>query len=146
LYRAGGQWEEAARALRTEAAMYRAKGLNDAAIIRDNEASDISTDVRVMRLRAADKKEVNTLYTGSPLEPIIGCYLGAFIDRDDGLGGKYFDENWQEHRSTAEFEQLAGKKHASYFMYVKYGQKFPQKWVESLKAEGAIPHIAWEPK
>lgn len=146
LQRDNGLWDQAAQSLRQEAAMYRAQRLMDAAIIRENEASDIATDVRVFRVRQADKGETNKLYTGAPLEPIIGCYLGAFIDRDDALGGKYFDENWQEHRSSADFERLTGKKHASYFMYVKYGQKFPSKWVEQLKAEGAIPHIAWEPK
>lgn len=146
LLRENGQWEAAATALRHEAAQYRAKGLNDAALIRENEAAEISTDVRVFRMRQANKRETDTLYSGSPLEPIIGCYLGAFIDRDDALKQKYFDENWQEHRDSAEFERLAGKQHGSYFMYVRYGQKFPKVWAEKLKAHGAIPHIAWEPK
>ena len=146
LLRQNGQWEAAADALRQEAAQYRAKGLQDAALIRENQAAEIATDVRVFRVRPASEREKDVLYKGAPLEPIVGCYLGAFIDRDDALSEKYFDENWQEHRDSAEFEKLAGKKHASYFMYVKYGQKFPQKWADKLKAHGVIPHIAWEPK
>ncbi|HEX8551008.1 MAG TPA: glycosyl hydrolase [Abditibacteriaceae bacterium] len=145
IYKANAQYESAAAALRSEAAMYRAKKLFDAAQIREREAAEIATDVRLFRIRAATQSETKTLYSRAPLEPIIGAYRGAFIDRDDALKEKYFDENWQEHRSSDEFERLAGE-HASYFMYVKYGQKFPRKWVEQLKAAGAIPHIAWEPK
>ncbi|GAW91654.1 copper amine oxidase domain-containing protein [Calderihabitans maritimus] len=41
--------------------------------------------------------------------------------------------------------ELTGKKHASFFYYVGYGQPFPEKWIEEVKSVGAIPHIAWEP-
>jgi len=43
------------------------------------------------------------------------------------------------------FERVVGKKHASYFTYVGYGQPFPRTWVEEVKAVGAVPHLAWEP-
>ena len=145
IYESAGMYADAAKALRAEAAMYRAKGLADAAQIRDGEAAQLSTDVRLFRMRTATPGETKSLYSRAPLEPILGCYIGAFIDRDDALTEKYFDENWQEHRSSPQFERLAGK-HASYFMYVRYGQKFPKKWAETLKRQGAIPHIAWEPK
>ena len=66
-------------------------------------------------------------------EPAHGCYLGAHL-RPVGVGADM-------HR----FEQMAGKKHASYFRYVGYGRPFPTEWVERVKALGAVPHIAFEP-
>jgi hypothetical protein len=79
------------------------------------------------------------------LEPAAGSYIGAFIDRDDELGESFFDENHQTHHSSRDWAQLVGKPHSSYFMYLRYGQRFPHAWVQHLKENGAIPHIAWEP-
>jgi hypothetical protein len=84
--------------------------------------------------------------TRQRLEPPYGAYLGAFIDRDDELQSTFLDENWQTHRDPEEFEERAGKQHASYFCYLRYGQRFPLRWAERLRGAGAIPHIAWEPR
>lgn len=67
-------------------------------------------------------------------EPARGCYIGAFVEKDDQVRGDY----------TA-FERLTGKKHASYFTYVGYGRPFPAQWVRKVKAAAAAPHIALEP-
>jgi len=67
-------------------------------------------------------------------EPERGCYIGAFVKNDPHVNG-----------DMAEFEAVIGKKHASYFTYVRYGAPFPMDWVEKVKAVGAAPHIAWEP-
>lgn len=67
-------------------------------------------------------------------EPPRGCYLGAFVERDHHVWGDF-----------VRFERLLGRKHASYFTYVGYGEPFPTAWVERVKAAGAVPHIAWEP-
>ena len=69
-----------------------------------------------------------------PYEPATGCYIGAFVDLDNNVGGEIGD-----------FERLTGKKHATYFRYVGYGQPFPYKWVLDLHSRQAVPHIAWEP-
>lgn len=69
-----------------------------------------------------------------PYEPETGCYVGAYIELDHNLTGE-----------ISKFEQLTGKKHATYFRYVGYGQPFPYKWVKELHNQGAMPHIAWEP-
>jgi hypothetical protein len=69
-----------------------------------------------------------------PLEPAHGCYLGAYIERDPVARDR-----------IPVFENLVGKKHASYFHYVGYGMPFPFEWVKSLRALGRVPHIAWEP-
>ena len=48
-------------------------------------------------------------------EPLTGCYIGAFIEREPTL-----------HGDIALFEALTKKKHASYFTYVGFGQPFPE--------------------
>lgn len=73
-------------------------------------------------------------YSLSKGEPAQGIYLGAYVLQDQSIG-----------YSMAEFNRLTGKKHASFFKYVGYGEPFPAEWVEQVKAEGAFPHIAWEP-
>ena len=148
---------EAAQMRRSEAAMYRValgKETNPArrktsvhsALILDQEAARYETQLQIFHERRAGDVERKSLYSGAKLEPILGCYIGAFIDRDDQLKQTYFDENWQTHRTAAEFAQVSGVKHASHFMYLSYGQKFPRKWIERCKAENVIPHIAWEPQ
>lgn len=69
-----------------------------------------------------------------PYEPPKGCYIGAYVELDHNVAGQ-----------ISEFERLTGKKHATYFRYVGYGQPFPYKWVKELHAQQAVPHIAWEP-
>ncbi len=147
---------EAAKARRAEAAMYRAAlakeksaarqdtALNSALVV-EQEAARYETSLQVFRERQASDQEIKLLYRGAKLEPIVGCYLGAFIDRDDQLKDSYFDENWQSHKTAEEFTKVAGVALASHFMYVSYGQKFPLKWIERCKAANVIPHIAWEP-
>src|SRR4028119_981722 len=72
--------------------------------------------------------------TLAKFEPAKGCYIGAFIERDDTVRGR-----------IDEFEEITRKKHASYFTYVGYGCPFPGDWVAKVKATGAVPHIAMEP-
>lgn len=157
IYLKNSAFAEASQMRRAEAAMYRAalgKETNPArrktgihsALILDQEAARYETQVQIFHERRARDAETKTLYRGAKLEPILGCYIGAFIDRDDQLKTTYFDENWQTHRTGEEFTRVTGISHASHFMYLSYGQKFPTKWIERCKAENVIPHIAWEPK
>lgn len=69
-----------------------------------------------------------------PWEPAKGCYLGAYVDLDSNCRG-----------DIDKFEALVGRKHASYFRYVGYGEPFPFEWVAELRARNAAAHIAWEP-
>ncbi|MBV9864155.1 MAG: hypothetical protein JO316_02275 [Abitibacteriaceae bacterium] len=145
LYLQLGRYDDAAATYRAEAVQYRKKGLTDAAVLDDIKAARYETDVRLFVDRFALPQELNTLYTGARAEPFVGCYVGAFIDRDDNLHQTFFDENWQLHRKPAEFAAVVGKPHGSYFMYLSYGQKFPSAWIQHCKDENVIPQIAWEP-
>ncbi|ADL06956.1 stalk domain-containing protein [Thermosediminibacter oceani] len=73
-------------------------------------------------------------YKLAKYEPVEGTYLGAYVYQDTLIKG-----------DMKEFNRLTGKKHASFFLYVGYGQKFPQWWIDQLKEVGAAAHIAWEP-
>lgn len=73
-------------------------------------------------------------YQPAKFEPVHGTYLGAYVIQDEFIQA---DMNV--------FNEVTGKQHASYFRYVGYGMPFPQKWVDSVIAAGAVPHIAFEP-
>ncbi|WP_201008456.1 glycoside hydrolase family 26 protein [Paenibacillus glycanilyticus] len=73
-------------------------------------------------------------YRLAKAEPVSGAYLGAYVLQNSTI-----------HNSMAEFNNLAGKQHASFFKYVGYGEPFPSDWVTEVKEAGAFPHIAWEP-
>lgn len=148
IYLSAGDYASAARLYREESALYAAKGLRDAAIISQQNAARYDPATSLFQERAPTEAEVKALYSGAPGEPFVGCYLGAFIDRDDALRQTYMDENFQTHRTPSEWAQIVGKGHGSLFMYLSYGGRggnFPLRWVEDLKAHGVIPHIAWEP-
>jgi hypothetical protein len=136
-----GNTEEAAQVFRTQAAMYRRKGLADAALILEKQAAQNETKIRVFAVRDG----VETVSKRAPLEPQQGCYLGAFIDRDDALKTRFDGDNWQYHHLPSEFAARVGRRHATVFTYVRWGN-FPREWLRMCKREGVIPHLAWEPR
>lgn len=76
-------------------------------------------------------------YVLGKYEPREGTYLGAYILQDELINA---DMNT--------FENLTGKKHASYFAYLGYKTgdvEKTKKWMEEVKANGSIPHLALEP-
>lgn len=73
-------------------------------------------------------------YHLTKFEPREGTYLGAYVIQDTLINA-----------DMSKFNQLTGKKHASFFMYVGYGRPFPEQWFNDLKAVDAVAHIAWEP-
>ena len=135
-----GNSAEAARIYRVEAALYRRKGLSDAAQILENRAAQNETVARVFVQRPSAPAN----FTGAPLEPKTGAYIGAFIDRDDALKVIFPGDNFQYHRFPSEFESRVGRRLGSVFTYVKWGN-FPKKWLQMCKEQGVIPQIAWEP-
>lgn len=73
-------------------------------------------------------------YRLAKYEPRSGAYLGAYVFQDTLIQG-----------NMATFNEITGKNHASFFLYVGYGKPVPTKWLEELKKVGAFAHIAWEP-
>lgn len=70
-------------------------------------------------------------------EPATGCYLGAYVVQDELLGG-----------DMAEFNELTGKKHATFFRYFGYKEgdlKTLQEWLDEVEAVGGVPQVSLEP-
>jgi hypothetical protein len=135
--------EVAAVAYRHEAQIYRRLGDPNAAAVEELKAGRYHSEGSLYLHSAGLPPDPPHL---ARLEPAYGALLGAFIDRDDQLDSTFMDENWQTHRDPQAFDELVGKKHASLFCYLRYGQPFPYRWAERLRDAGVIPHIAWEPR
>ena len=56
-------------------------------------------------------------------EPATGCYLGAYVELDPAVRGDLYA-----------WEELTGRRHASYLTYVGYGVPFPSDWARKLVA------------
>lgn len=136
-----GNSAEAARVFRLQATLYRRKGLEDAAQIQERFAAQNEPVLRLFAARA----DAASQFSDAPLEPSRGCYLGAFIDRDDALTQRFVGDNFQQHRLPSEFRARVGRGLGSVFTYVKWGN-FPKKWLRMCKSQGVIPQIAWEPR
>ncbi len=144
--KAAGLYDEAARLDREQAALYRAKGLADASIIADNEAGAMENQLRVFLQVQTTAQGAANRTTSAVNEPVTGCYLGAFIDRDESLGAPFWEaDRSQWYRAPEQWASATGRHPGSLFTYLSYGQPFPRAWAERLKAAGTIPHIAWEP-
>jgi hypothetical protein len=141
---AAGHLDLAAAAYLKEAQIYRRLGDVNAAAVEEQKAARYRVEAELYR--HASEGASDALDTGARLEPPYGAYLGAFIDRDDQLPGTFMDENWQTHRDPDPFERLVGRPHATYFCYLQYGKPFPMRWARRLQEDGAIPHLAWEPR
>ena len=141
-----GLFDEAARLNREQAAQYLAKGMRDAALIAQNEAGAFEPQVRLFVETPVNAQQAADRTSSAVNEPVTGCYLGAFIDRDDNLGPTFFeDDHSQTYRSPEQFMDATGRHLGSQFTYLTYGKPFPRAWAYRLKARGTIPHIAWEP-
>lgn len=138
------RYAEAADAYRREAALYRRQGDDNAALVEESKADRWSSEVRLF-IHTADATPLGASLPLAKAEPPYGCCLGAFLDRDERLGPPFQDENGQTHRDPAAFGRRTGKKLASVFCYLSYGQPFPARWVARLRAQNVAPHIAWEP-
>jgi hypothetical protein len=108
-----------------------------------SSASDLQLGLYLDRKPTAD--EVKDNFTGAKLEPLYGCYLGAFIDLDYSLKEEYKDTIGRVRRLPSEFERIVGTQHSTYFFYLGYGRPLPKDWVGMLAAQGKIVHIALEP-
>lgn len=84
-------------------------------------------------------------YTGARLEPINGCYCGAFIDNEKSLPIATHDASGFPRPDVASFNEATGIHHAFYFIYLGYGKPFPTTWVDNLKENGAGAQFAFEP-
>lgn len=77
-------------------------------------------------------------------EPEAGCLLGAFLDREDGLGRPFLADG-RRHGDPERFADATGRRHAMVFTYVRLGANFPRGWMRRLRQQGVAAHLALEP-
>ena len=130
---------EASRAYARESAIYRKKGDPEAATVEQLKSDRYRTQIELFYWRPSDDGPRPL----ERLEPSQGCMVGAFVDRDDGLEKHLFGP--QMHGDIPQFNELTGKRHASFFTYLSLQREFPRPWADYVREQGAIPHLAWEP-
>ena len=126
----------ASQSFRAAALRYKSLGDYGAYKVLEEQAQRYETQISLFYEKPLTEQTARKYYTGKRLEPLYGVYLGAFIDREDGVKSAYQDENGQTHRDSNEWNRIMGKNHAMFFMYERYGNKFPQKWMDHLKRYG----------
>lgn len=132
-------YAEASLAFAEEARIYRRKGHAQAARAEELKAARYRTEIELYTWRPAEEVSAGL----SRLEPATGCMVGAFIDRDEAVGRLNF--GWQRFGDVEDFNEFTGKRHASFFTYLSFKNRFPADWAAYLRQHQAIPHLAWEP-
>ncbi|MBS2035479.1 hypothetical protein JST97_10860 [bacterium] len=131
---------QASSAFAREAAIYRKKGDPEAAIVEQLKSERYRTQIELFYWRPVDDPK----RPPGRLEPAQGCMVGAFIDRDDSVEKHMFGP--QMHGDIAQFNQLVGRRQASFFTYLSLQREFPRPWADYVREQGAVPHLAWEPQ
>lgn len=141
-----GDMAKASQGFREASKIYAAKGDVGAAKVLEVRAQRYETQTKLFVARPVSKENLPAgLYTGKRLEPLYGAYIGAFIDREDGVNSYFRGVNSQIHKNTAEFDEKVGKRHATFFMYTRYGYTFPYAWFNHLKANGHAAQWVMQP-
>jgi len=139
-----GRYAQAAEYYNNEAAVYRARGDVNGAKAEEIKADRWASEVDIFYESHPSPDVYRSYYSGAKHEPIYGCYLGAFVERDDRIPFQRASDATPLSRATG-FMELVGKKPATFFDYCIYGKTYPKKWVDSLVADGVAPHLAYEP-
>lgn len=140
-----GMLSKASNAFYQASTAYEKLGDPNAAKVLEIQGQRYETKIGLFYERCPDHEHLKQNYTGAKYEPVSGCYLGAFVDREDGVESTFMS-NDQIHRDPEEFEDKVGHEHAIYFTYLGYGRPFPRGWTDVLYQARAAAHIAFEPR
>lgn len=144
-YLRNAQFDKAAWAFFKASNLYAKLGDVNAAKVLRTYGERYETKIDLFYERPLTQARADQFYTGARLEPKYGCYLGAFIDREDAIDTGFVG-NGQSHKDPEGFNEATRKHHAVFFTYLSYGRPFPNRWVSVLKQRGAAAQIAWEPR
>lgn len=139
------QFGRASAAFYKASSLYAKLGDSNAAKALQTQGERYETKITIFYERPLTEQTRKANDTGARLEPAYGCYLGAFIDREDALDTGFIG-NGQSHKDPLAFDEVIGKHHATFFTYLAYGRPFPTRWIAALRRAGAAAQIAWEPR
>jgi hypothetical protein len=126
------QFQKASEAFAKASVLYAKLGDPNAAKVLDLQARRYRTEIRLFAEVETTPGDARANYTGMRNEPMVGCYIGANVEREDNA------------RDPARFNELT-RRHAMFFMYRKYGVAFPKEYAQQLRDLGAGLQIAFEP-
>ncbi|MFI5386695.1 MAG: glycosyl hydrolase [Fimbriimonadales bacterium] len=138
-------YDRAANAFFKASSLYGKLGDSNAAKVLQTQGERYETKISMFYERPLTAATARANDTRARLEPAYGCYVGAFIDREDAIDTGFIG-NGQSHKDPLEFNEATGKHHAVFFTYLSYGRPFPTRWIASLRQRGAAAQIAWEPR
>jgi hypothetical protein len=138
------QYDRASLAFFKASALYGKLGDPNAAKILQTYGERYETKIDLFYERPLTEQTRRENDTNALFEPAYGCYLGAFIDREDTIDTGFIG-NGQGHKDPQAFNQATGKHHATFFTYLNYGRPFPTRWIAALRQRGAAAQIAFEP-
>ncbi len=133
-YLAAGKYQQASAAFLKASQLYRELGDSNAAEVLRAASKRYETSIRLFAEQPLDEASAKRNFTGAKFEPFYGCLVGVNIEREDTT------------REPERFNQLIGKKHATFFMYRSFGTAFPADLTRKLKSLRAGLQIAWEPR
>lgn len=136
-------WDNASAAYREASGHYGRRGDVNSAKVMQILAQRYETRVNAFLQRPPSNGTPKGLRR---LEPAHGCYIGAFVDREDRLTGKFLGYNGQHHRDFGEFGRRIGRRHATCFTYTRYGNPFPAAWFAHLRENGAAAQWVLQPE
>lgn len=127
-----------------QAAIYKSKGEDMNSYLGAlRKADELNSIIEFYELKEAPAPPIIL----QKYEPQVGAYIGAFISKEN----KYNVREYMENKGTnkfLDFNQLLGKKHATFFDYSSVGYKLNQSLGGAerslIEAEGAL-HIGYEP-
>jgi Beta-mannanase len=140
-YTQDNQFQKAADTYYREAKIHKAIGEKSGdlntyyAVLAKADALNTEIELYLEKAGAAASSGAGNL---AKFEPASGMYIGAYIEKDSGV------VNEKDGKFNA-FNKLAGKQHAVYFNYHKYGSAFPYHWAETVKKAGGAIQIALQP-
>ncbi|WP_201006406.1 glycosyl hydrolase [Paenibacillus glycanilyticus] len=140
-YTLDNQFQKAADTYYREAKIHKAIGEKSGdlntyfAVLAKADALNTEIDLYLEKDGASSASGSSQL---AKFEPASGMYIGAYVEKDSGV------EKQKDGKFDA-FNKLAGKQHAVFFNYHKYGNPFPYHWAETVKEAGGAIQIALQP-
>ncbi|MCL4425333.1 MAG: stalk domain-containing protein [Firmicutes bacterium] len=134
------EYDRATEAWDQEAAFWTKVNYLDDAVIARRHANTVRSTIKVFVARSAAAVG-DRFYSGTPLEPKTGTYLGAYAERDPAV----HDISTWSRFYTEGLPALTGKKHAAYLLYVTWGQPLPFTHFQRARAAGVALQLAVQP-